>query len=172
VDRALVQPLVSAANPKICLSAGGEVSRDNQASRDAACRGWFPDIRALHFRAQGIAVECEIRKQTRAVVHARIVTAPVFEIVARRLLLLVASLAASDAFAQSGSTVLSVTARIVAPCTVTSTNPKSTCSEQTLSQQSDVSPASARISTSGSEATVTHKGGFRPRSKSCATGFC
>jgi hypothetical protein len=80
-----------------------------------------------------------------------------------RLLLLVATLAAGDACGQSASTVISVTARIIAPCTVTSTNPQSTCSEKTLTQQSDISPASARISTSDNEATVTHKGGLPPK---------
>jgi hypothetical protein len=90
------------------------------------------------------------------------VTTPVFESVDGRLLLLVATLAVGDAYGQSASTVISVTARIIAPCTVTSTNPQSTCSEQTLTQQSDVSPASARISTSDNEATVTHKGGLPP----------
>jgi len=89
-------------------------------------------------------------------------TTPVFESVDGRLLLLVATLAVGDAYAQSASTVISVTARIIAPCTVTSNNPQSTCSEQTLTQQSDVSPASARISTSDNEATVTHKGGLPP----------
>jgi hypothetical protein len=89
-------------------------------------------------------------------------TTPVPERVDGRLLLLLASLAAGDACAQSASTVISVTARIIAPCTVTSTNPQSTCSEKTLTQQSDVSPASARISTSDNEATVTHKGGLPP----------
>ena len=100
--------------------------------------------------------------QARAVPHARIVTTPVLVSVDRRLLLLLASLATGDACAQSASTVISVTARIIAPCTVTSTNPQSSCSEKTLSQQGDVSPASARISTSDDEATVTHKGGFPP----------
>lgn len=107
-------------------------------------------------------MKCGTDDRARAVSPARIVTTPVFETVDGRILLLVASLAAGDAGAQSSSTVISVTARIIAPCTVSSTNPQSTCSEETLSQQSDVSPASARISTSDSEATVTHKGGFPP----------
>lgn len=107
-------------------------------------------------------MECGISKQARAAPHARMVTTRGHERVDRRLLLLLASLAASDACGQSASTVISVTARIIAPCTVTTTNPQSTCSEKTLSQQSDVSPASARISTTDNEATVTHKGGLPP----------
>ena len=43
----------------------------------------------------------------------------------------VISLFSGPAFAQS-SAVITVTARIVAPCTVTSDNPHSTCSDQTL----------------------------------------
>lgn len=107
-------------------------------------------------------MECGTRRQARAVPHARIATTPGLESVDGRLLLLVATLAVGDAYAQSASTVISETARIIAPCTVTSTNPQSTRSEQTLTQQSDVSPASARISTSDNEATVTHKGGLPP----------
>lgn len=107
-------------------------------------------------------MECRISRRGCAAPHAQIVTTPVLERVDGRLLLLLASLAAGDAWAQSASTVISITARIIAPCTVTTTNPQSTCSESTLSQQSDVSPASARISTSDNEATVTHKGGLPP----------
>ena len=107
-------------------------------------------------------MECGTDWRARAAFAARIVTTPALESVDSRILLLVASLAAGDACGQSSSTVISVTARIIAPCTVTSTNLQSTCSEQTLSQQSDVSPASARISTSDNEATVTHKGGLPP----------
>lgn len=107
-------------------------------------------------------MDCETNKRARAVSLAQVATAPLFESVDGRLLLLVATLAVGDACAQSASTVISVTARIIAPCTVTSTNPQSTCSERTLSQQSDVTYASARISTSSDEATVTHKGGLPP----------
>lgn len=71
------------------------------------------------------------------------------------------SLVAREAGAQS-SAVISVTARIIAPCTITSENPQSSCSEQTLAQQSDITNASARISTSDDETVVTHKGGLPP----------
>lgn len=107
-------------------------------------------------------MDCGTYGRARAGPSARSVTTPVFESVGGRLLLLVATLAIGDAYAQSASTVISVTARIIAPCTVTSTDPQSTCSEKTLSQQSDLTSASARISTSGDEATVTHKGGLPP----------
>jgi len=74
----------------------------------------------------------------------------------------VIGLCSSPALAQS-SAVLSVTARIIAPCTITSRNPQSTCSEQTLAQQSDVTNASARISTSDNETVITHTGGLPPK---------
>jgi hypothetical protein len=67
-----------------------------------------------------------------------------------------------ETFAQS-SAALSVTARIVAPCSITSENPRSSCSEQTLARQSDVTNASARISRSDDETVVTHNGGLPPR---------
>ena len=90
-------------------------------------------------------------------------TAPVMTAAQGGLLVVVATLAVGEACAQSASTVISVTARVIAPCTVTSSNPQSTCSQQTLSQQSDVATSSARISTTGdNEATVTHKGGLPP----------
>jgi hypothetical protein len=73
----------------------------------------------------------------------------------------VLGLGARAAFAQS-SAVISVTARIIAPCTITSGNPQSSCSEQILAQQSDVTNASARISTSNDETVVIHKGGLPP----------
>jgi hypothetical protein len=83
-----------------------------------------------------------------------------------RILLIVLSvvlgLVAGRALAQSSAT-LSVTARVIAPCTVTSGNPRSSCSELTLARQSNVINASARISTSNTEAVVTHKGGVPPR---------
>lgn len=83
-----------------------------------------------------------------------------------RILLIVLSvvtgLAAGDTVAQSSGT-LSVTARVVAPCTTTSRKPQSSCSEQTLDRQSNVLNASARISTTDTEAVVTHKGGLPPR---------
>ena len=69
---------------------------------------------------------------------------------------------AGQAFAQS-SAVLSVTARVIAACTITSSNPQSTCSEELLALQGDVTNASARISTSDSETVVTHKGGLPPK---------
>lgn len=74
----------------------------------------------------------------------------------------VVALVADQALAEVSAT-LSVTARVVAPCTVTSANPESSCSEQTLAGQSDVTNASARISRSESDTTVTHKGGVPPR---------
>jgi hypothetical protein len=79
------------------------------------------------------------------------------------VLVVMATLAVGDVCAQSSSAVITVTARIVAPCTVTTANPQSSCSEETLAQQSDVASASARISTSNNDATVTHKGGLTPR---------
>jgi len=72
------------------------------------------------------------------------------------------SLVSGPALAQS-SAVITVTARIIAPCTVTSSTPQSTCSDQTLALQSDLTNASARISTSDNETVVTHKGGLPPR---------
>ena len=95
------------------------------------------------------------------VVHKeRITRAPVLQ--SGSALALVAAIAAGDAFAQSASTVISVTARIVAPCTVSTTNPQSTCSQQTLSQQSDITQSSAQITSTDNEAIVTHKGGLPP----------
>jgi hypothetical protein len=67
-----------------------------------------------------------------------------------------------ETFAESSVTLI-VTARVVAPCSITSNNPQSSCSEQILAQQSDVRNASARISTSGDETVITHKGGLPPR---------
>lgn len=75
---------------------------------------------------------------------------------------IVLGLVATPAFAQS-SAVLSVTARVVAACTITSSNPQSTCPEQILASQSDITNASARISTSDTETVITHKGGLPPR---------
>ncbi len=72
------------------------------------------------------------------------------------------SLFSDPALAQS-TAVITVTARIIAPCTVTSSSPQSTCSDQTLALQSNVTNASARISTSDNETVVTHKGGLPPR---------
>lgn len=71
-------------------------------------------------------------------------------------------LAACPAFAQS-SAMLSVTARVIAACTITSSNPQSTCSDEILASQSDVTHASARISTSDTETVITHKGGLPPK---------
>jgi len=67
-----------------------------------------------------------------------------------------------QALAQS-SAMLTVSARVVAPCTITSSSLQSDCSERTLAQQSDIRNGSARITTSGVEAAVTHKGGPSPR---------
>jgi hypothetical protein len=67
-----------------------------------------------------------------------------------------------ETFAES-SVTLSVTARIVAPCTITSSNPQSSCSEQILAQQNNVRNASARISNFGNETVITHKGGLPPK---------
>ncbi|HSC96832.1 MAG TPA: hypothetical protein VLC73_17890 [Burkholderiales bacterium] len=78
------------------------------------------------------------------------------------MLIVTALLAEGSAFAQS-TAVLSVAARVVAPCTTSSTRPQSTCSQQTLARQSDIANASARISTSGGETTVTHTGEPSPR---------
>ena len=79
------------------------------------------------------------------------------------LLAVLALFSIGEACSQSASTVISVTARIVAPCTVSTTNPQSTCSDQTLSQQSNITQSSAQISTTeDNEATVTHKGGLPP----------
>lgn len=73
----------------------------------------------------------------------------------------VISLVSSPAWGQA-SAVITVTARIIAPCTITSDNPQSTCTDQTLALQSKITNASARISTSGTETVVTHKGGLPP----------
>lgn len=75
---------------------------------------------------------------------------------------ILSGLGAGHALAQS-SARLSVNARVVAPCTTTSNKPQSSCSEQTLVQQSNVPNASARISTTDTEAVVTHKGGLPPK---------
>jgi hypothetical protein len=71
-------------------------------------------------------------------------------------------LVASETLAQS-SAVLSVTARIIAACTTTTANPQSSCSEEILALQSNVTNASARISTTGNETVITHKGGLPPK---------
>ena len=89
-------------------------------------------------------------------------TAPYFKSACGGLLAAVAALTIGDARAQSASAVMSVTARVVAPCTVSTTNPQSTCSQQTLSQQSDITQSSAQITSTDSETTVTHKGGLPP----------
>ncbi len=74
----------------------------------------------------------------------------------------VLGLVARAAFAQS-SAILSVTARVIAACTITSDNPQSSCSEEILALQSNVTNASARISTSADETVITHKGGLPPK---------
>lgn len=93
--------------------------------------------------------------------HAGTGTARTVQGINGPVLVVAVLLADGSAFAQS-SAALSVSARIVAPCTTTSANPQSTCSLQTLARQSDITNASARISTSGGETTVTHKGGPPP----------
>jgi len=77
-------------------------------------------------------------------------------------LALSAALAASDVHAQA-SVAVSVVARIVAPCTTSISHPQSTCSQQTVLQQSDIKRASARISTSENDVRVTQRGGPSPR---------
>ena len=78
------------------------------------------------------------------------------------MLIVTALLVEGNALAQS-SAVLSVAARVVAPCTTSSASTQSTCSPQTLARQSDIANASARISTSAGETTVPHTGGPSPR---------
>lgn len=78
------------------------------------------------------------------------------------MLIVTVLLVEGNALAQS-SAVLNVAARVVAPCTTTSTSLQSTCSPQTLARQSDITNASARISSAGGETTVTHNGGPSPR---------
>ena len=100
-----------------------------------------------------------------AMKHCRMLAAEDARVRLRTLMIapgVVIGLVSGPAIAQS-SAVITVTARIIAPCTVTSNNPQSTCSEQTLALQSDLTNASARISTSESETVVTHKGGLPPR---------
>lgn len=77
------------------------------------------------------------------------------------MLIVTVLLVEGSALAQSTAT-LSVAARVVASCTTSSSSPQSTCSQQTLARQSDITNGSARISTSGSETTVTHQGGLPP----------
>jgi len=78
------------------------------------------------------------------------------------VLALIAALAASDAYAQA-SVAVSVVARIVAPCTTSISHPQSTCSQQTVIQQSNIRRASASISVSGNDVRVTQRGGPSPR---------
>lgn len=73
----------------------------------------------------------------------------------------VLGLVPSETFAQS-SGVISLRARVIAPCTISSDNPRSSCSEQTLALQSGVKNASARISTIGTQVVITHRGGLTP----------
>ena len=104
-----------------------------------------------------------MHRQNNSAPHVVFATAPDLKGACGGLLAMISLFAAGEACSQSASTVISVTARIVAPCTVSTIHPKSTCSEQTLSQQSDVTSTSARVSTSeDNEATVTHKGGLPP----------
>jgi len=80
----------------------------------------------------------------------------------RFLLAFGAALAASDAHAQASVSV-SVAARIVAPCTTSIPHPQSTCSQQTVLQQSNIVRASASISVSANDACVTQRGGSSPK---------
>ena len=107
-------------------------------------------------------MECRMTRRIRAVPQARFVTAPHLKSAGGGLAAVIALFTIGDASPQSASTVISVTARIVAPCTVSTTNPQSTCSHQTLSQQSDITQSSAQITSTDNEATVTHKGGLPP----------
>ena len=103
-----------------------------------------------------------MQRRIYAAPHTGIATTPNLKSACGGLLAAVALVTVGDAHPQSASTVISVTARIVAPCTVSSSNPQSTCTEQTLSQQSDITQSSAQITSTDSEATVTHKGGLPP----------
>jgi hypothetical protein len=77
------------------------------------------------------------------------------------MLIVTVLLVEGSAFAQS-TAVLSVAARVVAPCTISSSSPISTCSQQTLAKQGDITNASARVTTFGGETSVTHSGGLPP----------
>jgi uncharacterized lipoprotein YajG len=81
---------------------------------------------------------------------------------ARLVLVLGAALAASDVHAQA-TLVVSVSARILASCTTTIEHPQSTCPQQTVLQQSNITGASAKISASGNDVGVTQKGGPSPK---------
>ena len=90
--------------------------------------------------------------------------------VARRVAPAVLAIAAASglgifpvqALAESSAT-LTVSARVVAPCTITSSSLQSDCSERTLAQQSDIRNGLVRITMFGGEVVVTHKGGPPPR---------
>ena len=104
-----------------------------------------------------------MKRRAHAVPRGGFAAAPRLKNTCGALLGVIAVFMIGEASPQTASTVISVTARIVAPCTVSTTNPQSTCSEQTLSQQSDITQSSAQISTSeDNEVTVTHKGGLPP----------
>jgi hypothetical protein len=77
-------------------------------------------------------------------------------------MVLSAALAAGDVHAQSAVAV-SVAARVLASCTTTTAHPQSTCSQQTVAQQSNVVGASARISTTANDVGVTQNGGPSPK---------
>jgi hypothetical protein len=77
---------------------------------------------------------------------------------ARLLLAWSAALAATNVHAQA-SVAVTVSARIVASCTTTMMHPRSTCSQQTILQQSDVIAASAKVSASSDDVRVTQRGG-------------
>jgi len=81
---------------------------------------------------------------------------------ARWFLALGAVLAAANLHAQA-SVAVSVSARVVTPCTTMMLHPRSTCSERVFLQQSDVRGAWARISAFGDDVRVRQVGGPQPK---------
>ena len=73
----------------------------------------------------------------------------------------VIGLAPGDALAEA-TMALQVTARVVAPCTISLSSPQSSCSDPVLAQQMNVMNSSARISSLGTEVRVTHRGRLTP----------
>jgi len=84
------------------------------------------------------------------------------KIALRYLLALSAFLAANDSFAQA-TVAAQVSARVLAHCTTTLAQPRSTCSQQTMLVQSNVSGASANVTASGTDVRVRQLGGPRPK---------
>lgn len=80
------------------------------------------------------------------------------------LLALSAVLAASESHAQA-TVAVQVSARVLAPCTTTLTQPQSTCSQRTMLLQSNIKGASATVTVSGSDVRVRQLGGPRPKIK-------